>query len=259
MGHLGLYRKENTGEFTAIAGPSYSFSNEDEIVFRRFGGGPGNFFVDIGASDGIMWSNSRMLAESGWRGVCVECDEVKMASLRALYPDGGTVKAIQQKVNRENVNKMLAECNVPKEIELLSLDIDGMDAWVLIEILKKRQPQMLVVEINQYVMPPFRFCVKYDPNWTWGVNQIFGASVQHYHDILSTRGYGLSHILPANAIFERGAQDRKSVAKMWEEEYVPAMIALNGEHAMPMTWKDTVGSLREFMEGDKYLLSDRKL
>jgi FkbM family methyltransferase len=51
----------------------YSQNNEEEVILNYFKGQTG-FFCDIGAYDGITFSNVRALAELGWKGVCYEAD-----------------------------------------------------------------------------------------------------------------------------------------------------------------------------------------
>lgn len=50
---------------------AYSQSNEEEVILKYFEGKTGTF-LDIGANDGITFSNTRALAERGWKGVLVE-------------------------------------------------------------------------------------------------------------------------------------------------------------------------------------------
>lgn len=54
------------------------------IVAEAMMGRPGRF-VDIGANDGVAFSNTRALAEQGWRGLHIEPDPRACAALRQLY------------------------------------------------------------------------------------------------------------------------------------------------------------------------------
>lgn len=49
----------------------HSQNNEEEVILKYFEGKTGTF-LDIGANDGITFSNTRALAERGWKGVLVE-------------------------------------------------------------------------------------------------------------------------------------------------------------------------------------------
>lgn len=49
----------------------YSQNKEEEVILKYFEGKTGTF-LDIGANDGITFSNTWALAERGWKGVLVE-------------------------------------------------------------------------------------------------------------------------------------------------------------------------------------------
>jgi hypothetical protein len=49
---------------------SYSQNKEEEVILNYFNGHVGTF-VDLGANDGITFSNTRALAERGWKGVLI--------------------------------------------------------------------------------------------------------------------------------------------------------------------------------------------
>lgn len=62
----------------------YSQNQEEKIILDYFGSQTGTF-IDIGANDGVTFSNTRALAESGWRGVLVEPSPQAFAKLKDLY------------------------------------------------------------------------------------------------------------------------------------------------------------------------------
>lgn len=43
-------------------------------------------FLDIGAYDGVLYSNTRVFAMQGWSGVCVEASQMCFDQLRKTYP-----------------------------------------------------------------------------------------------------------------------------------------------------------------------------
>lgn len=63
---------------------SYSQSNEEQVILDYFKGYVGTF-VDLGANDGITFSNTRALAERGWKGVLIDADPDAFAKLEKLY------------------------------------------------------------------------------------------------------------------------------------------------------------------------------
>lgn len=61
-----------------------SQTNEDEIIQAYFGDRKGRF-LDIGAYNGVTFSNTEQLANLGWGGVCVEPSAIPFKDLIALY------------------------------------------------------------------------------------------------------------------------------------------------------------------------------
>jgi len=72
--------------------PSFSQRGEDLIIRRLLAGKPeiaqeNRRFLDIGAADGKTFSNTRILAIAGWKGVLVEASGLTMKALIELYFD----------------------------------------------------------------------------------------------------------------------------------------------------------------------------
>lgn len=66
-------------------GPSRSFSQADEDLIVAQLLGNVSFFVDIGANDGITYSNSLYFALRGANGICFEPTRTAYAQLSSLY------------------------------------------------------------------------------------------------------------------------------------------------------------------------------
>ncbi len=62
----------------------YSQNNEEEIILNFFKDKKG-IFLDLGAYDGINLSNTRALAEKGWKGICVEPNPNIFLKLKENY------------------------------------------------------------------------------------------------------------------------------------------------------------------------------
>lgn len=71
----------------------YSQYCEDEIISEFFGDYVGTF-LDLGAGDGTLCSNTRALAERGWRGWLVEPEARAFLELRKLYADNHRIKLL---------------------------------------------------------------------------------------------------------------------------------------------------------------------
>lgn len=65
---------------------SYSQWHEDLILLQFFGDQRPGFFVDVGAFDGIYFSNTYLLEQEGWSGICIEAHPDYAAQCRENRP-----------------------------------------------------------------------------------------------------------------------------------------------------------------------------
>lgn len=87
---------------------AYSQNNEESIIldyFKDFTGA----FIDIGANDGKTFSNTRALAERGWKGVLVEPSPKAFEKLKSLYDGHKGFYLYPFAVTDHNGKKMLQE------------------------------------------------------------------------------------------------------------------------------------------------------
>jgi len=59
----------------------YSQKDDEIVIIKYFNKCSKGRFLDIGANNGIVFSNTRRLVELGWSGVCVEPDPAAFVSL----------------------------------------------------------------------------------------------------------------------------------------------------------------------------------
>lgn len=167
----------------------YSQRAEHAILCRIFDaiGTTNRFVVDIGAGDGGQRSNVRELLDSGWSGVLLD----------ACY---GNDLVQQAWVSCDNVNSILDHHRVPTEFDLLSLDIDGQDYWVLQAM--NRRPRVMVVEFNPIWDRTQRKSVPKNVDFRWsGKDDYYGASIGAFEALGQSRGYRLVHHNYLNLFF----------------------------------------------------------
>lgn len=63
---------------------AYSQNSEEQVILDYFGFIQGTF-ADIGANDGVTFSNTKMLAERGWKGILLEPSPKAYAKLKEIY------------------------------------------------------------------------------------------------------------------------------------------------------------------------------
>lgn len=171
--------------------------------------------VDIGAGDGVRWSNTYALFSQGWRGVGVEGDSRKVIKLARAYRYYPKVSACRARVTPHTIAPLLHAYEIEKDFSLLSLDIDGNDYWVLRAILSEFRPRLVVTEINEKIPPPIRFIVKYNPDFELR-HHFFGYSIASLADLCAEFDYrivGLEYnnaFLAANELTRAKALDAET-------------------------------------------------
>jgi hypothetical protein len=194
----------------------YSQSDEDGIlheIFRRIGDG-GRTFVELGAGDGIE-NNSLFLLMQGWRGLWVEGSARRVAGAKkklvGVIPEGRVVVE-EHFVTAANVDSLLSKYAPSQSVDLLSIDLDGNDYYIL-DAIRSISPRVIVVEYNAKFPPDFPWVMQYNEAHEWDSTDYFGASLKALERLLSTKGYSLvgCNLLGTNAFFVRTDQIREDL------------------------------------------------
>jgi len=138
--------------------------------------------VDIGAGNGVRWSNSYALLAAGWKGLGIEADAQKFALLQSAYAKFPRASAANAVAGPDNIETLLRQFNIEKNLGVLCLDIDGNDYWVLDSVLEHFRPGIVITEINENIPPPIRFIVKFDPRFHLRYH-FYGYSIAALEDL----------------------------------------------------------------------------
>jgi hypothetical protein len=166
-------------------------------------------FIEFGVED-FYESNCRFLmSKDVWQGYVIDGSPTNVATIEASdffwkYP----LAAKASFITRENVATLLDESGFDKDIGILSVDIDGVDYFVL-EALAEWRPRILVVEYNgvfgidRPVSVPYR--ADFQRTAQHPSNMYYGASLAAYHHLATSRGYALVGVnsVGSNAFFVR--------------------------------------------------------
>ncbi len=138
----------------------YSQFGEDGIIeeiFRRLNITTG-FFVEFGGADGIHLSNSRKLYEEGWDGCYIEVAKRDFSSLCQNYLNEDRIQCLNYFVTWNLDDKrglmfdQIKDLHFKdKEIDFLSIDIDGGDFYILKGL--QCRPKVICIENNLYWHP----------------------------------------------------------------------------------------------------------
>ena len=160
-------------------------------------------FVEIGS--GLSGGNSAALArEWGWTGVMVDgARPTRMEQVGRRFPG---VAAVHAWVTRDNINELIASHGFTGEVDVFSLDLDGVDYWIW-EAMTVCSPRVVILEYNSMFGPDRAVTVPYDERFDRQRHHTmyYGASLQAWARLAGRKGYRLVAVEPAgiNAFFVR--------------------------------------------------------
>ena len=173
-------------------------------IFNRIGI-DSRTFVEFGVGDGLENNTLKLLLE-GWQGLWIEGNAKSVAGIETRFRDiiaSGKLHVQCAFVERDNINSLI-EGYVSGEIDLLSIDIDGNDIYVL-EAVTVVKPRVIVVEYNGKFRPPISVAQQYNPTQQWSGTDYFGSSLAAITKAAARKGYSLvgCGIVGVNAFFVR--------------------------------------------------------
>ena len=160
----------------------YSESGEDGILVILFQlyKAYNKIFVEIGVKNGIQ-ANTRALAEfANFKGVLFD-----------KAHENSDINLYKYKITEDNIIELLIKYNIPVEFDLLSIDINSFDFYVLRKILSKHVSRIIICKYNAIHLPHedkiiLRNTVDTDIN-----NIYFGASILAFTKLAQKYNYSL--------------------------------------------------------------------
>ena len=170
----------------------FSQHGEDGVIERIFELIPPTttYAVEFGGGDGVTLSNVRnLIVNQGWSALMIDGDPGLVERCAEIYADVPAAKCRYAWVYPGNVELLFEEQGVPKDLDLLVIDIDSND-WYVWRAIHDFRPKVVQVEYNGLVAPPQRMVVDFHPmNYLDG--PYFGASIQSFYELGKKKGYEL--------------------------------------------------------------------
>jgi hypothetical protein len=184
-----------------------SQNEEDGIlveIFRRIGS-PNQTFFEFGVGSGLQNCTIYFLL-AGWRGGWVEVNRGKFDFISkkfAFHIASDFLRITDLAVTPENVDYVAEELGVARDLDLLSIDIDGNDFFVFQAMTIR--PRVVVIEYNGLFPPPHKIVQAYDPNYVYAADTYTGCSLQSLAELAHAKGYRLvgTNLSGLNAFFVR--------------------------------------------------------
>ena len=230
----------------------YSQNDEDGIIeeiFNRLNIYKG-VFCEIGVQNGLE-CNSLYLIHKGWKGIWIEGD-VKHASFieKKFEPILVSNRLIlcNNYAHPKNINDLILNklhMITPSdsyEIDLLSIDVDGMDIYLLEAI--SFNPKVICIEYNAKFPSNISKKPIYSESYCWRGSDYMGSSLRSLDEVASLKGYSLvaTNITGANAFFVRSdlINDKFEMTGC-ETLYNPPRYYLCYDHFMKIGHKSDFG------------------
>ena len=210
----------------------YSQCDEDGIIQQIFAriGLRSKIFVEFGVENGLENNTIKLLLE-GWCGLWIEGNESYVLQIKKKFYDVLATDRLRVKesfITRENINSLIGTY-FTDEIDLLSIDIDGNDIYILdaITVINSR---VIVIEYNSKFPPPLNIAQRYNPEHKWSGSDYMGASLEAITKVAARKGYSLvgCNIVGSNAFFVRNdlLSDKFRPPFTAENDYQPARYFL---------------------------------
>jgi len=164
-------------------------------------------FVEIG-TENYSESNTRYIYETSYcDGLIIDGHKNLKGEISKYLPlYKGNLKIYNNFIEPESIIEILKKNNFDKDLDIFSIDIDGIDYWVIKELPNKIS-KIFIAEYNPYFGPDLEITVPYIKNFNRTnyhySNLCWGSSLKAIINILKTKGFTFigSNGLKNNAFF----------------------------------------------------------
>jgi hypothetical protein len=187
----------------------HSQCEEDGILLFIFAliGTTNKKVVEICAGDGIECMSANLILNHGWWGYLFDGNKENVKRGQMFFRNNRDTFLCPPKfthawINAENVNTAIGDAGLSGEIDLLALDIDGMDYWVW-KAIRCIRPRVVVCETHNAIGADEALTVPYGPNFVITKPDFCGASLAAMTKLAEEKGYRLigTHRYGFNAFF----------------------------------------------------------
>ncbi|MFH1832137.1 MAG: hypothetical protein ABH827_05055 [bacterium] len=231
---------------------NFSQNDEDGILLYLFAliGTTNKKCVDIAFANPHGSNVTNLICNFNWTGLLVCGSEHEITPAKSffsshpdtfIYPPNIT----NAWITAENVNNILEKNGYSGEIDLLSLDIDGVDYWVWKNI-ETVQPRIVVVEYMNIWTSEHAVTVPYSPEFNrFNIHEDFcGASLAAFVKLAKSKGYRLvaCNKYGFNAFFVKEELAKDILPEITIEECLSSPQALDGQknrqpHVAHLNWQ----------------------
>ena len=179
----------------------FSQNGEDGILWLLFSvlGTVNKRCVEVCAGAGIECNSANLIINDGWHGLLFDGDLANVRQGRSFYKRCSETSTyppelVHAWISAENINELISSRGFTGEIDLFSLDLDGVDFWIW-KALEVVTPRVVVLEYNNLWPATDSVSVPYGPDFVadygpTGPNYA-GASLAAFVSLGRQKGYRL--------------------------------------------------------------------
>jgi hypothetical protein len=203
----------------------YSQFGEDGIIEQIFQirGTTSRVCVEFGAYDGILLSNTANLWKKGWRGILIEANKARYKKLvcNTKGYDCICINAYVSSDGDNTIDDILERAGISSGVDLLSIDIDGDDYYILESL--KIKPRLIVCEFNPTVPADMELVPEKGNH--------FGCSALSLIKLAEAKGYRLVAANDTNCFFvriedvDKFADYEKNIENLVNKKYLTYLIS----------------------------------
>ena len=188
-----------------------SQNGEDGVIRYLFDciGYESRWFVEFGFG-AVQCNALRLMMHENFSGLLMDgsSENVDFFNYTARKLGMDRVKAVQAFITRDNLENLITDNGVPRDIDFLSLDVDGNDYWFW-QQLECISPRLVCIEYNAGLGPDLSWTVPYDDAFERYAKHpsgfFHGASLAALESLGKRKGYYLigCDLTGTNAYFLR--------------------------------------------------------
>jgi hypothetical protein len=233
----------------------YSQHEEDGLLLYIFSiiGVTNKILVEICAGNGKECNAANLIINHKWKGLLFDGDKnnvkegidfFKGIQSCTFWPP----KFVHAWITRFNINQLIKTNNIIGEIDLLSLDIDGND-WYLLKDIDVINPRVIILEFNHLIGPDKTLSVPYSDSFkavfTEYGSDYAGASLNAFVQLCNQKNYRLigTNEIGTNAFFIRNDIGQKEFVEVQPNDCLKHPRSIFGqtvryEKIKDMDWVD---------------------
>lgn len=182
-----------------------SQNGEDGILLFIFSiiGTTNKRVVEAAAGDGIECNAANLILNHGWEGLLLDGNAALIERGKAFYGQRNNAWRLRRLppalihawIDRDNIDELIGSHGMAGPIDLLSLDMDGIDFWIW-KAIQSAQPRVVVVEYNNRWSSDQSLTVPYARDFVGKGASVdgegyFGASLKAFTCLAKEKGYRL--------------------------------------------------------------------